>query len=87
MAFPKRIWDQLKNLTADDLIGSLRKDGWRPEAARGAILAFIKETGGGRTRVTIHYHPGKTYGPKLLQGLIGDIGWNEADLRRLKLIK
>ncbi len=28
-----------------------------------------------------------TYGPKLLKGLLADIGWEEKDLRRLKLIK
>ena len=38
-------------------------------------------------RVTVHYHPGKTYGEKLLKELIKDIGWTEQDLLRLKLIK
>jgi len=37
--------------------------------------------------VSIHYHPGKTYGPKLLQALLDDTGWNILDLRRLKLVK
>ncbi len=38
-------------------------------------------------RVSIHYHPKKTYGPKLLKKLLRQIGWTEDDLRRLKLIK
>jgi len=37
--------------------------------------------------VVIHYHPRKTYGPGLLKGLLADIGWDEKDLKRLKLIK
>jgi len=41
----------------------------------------------GMNRVSIHYHPKKTYGAKMLQGLLGDIGWSESDLRKLKLIK
>jgi hypothetical protein len=35
----------------------------------------------------IHYHPRKTYGPKLLTALLNEIGWTEADMRRVKLIK
>lgn len=38
-------------------------------------------------RVSIHYHPKRTYGPKMLQSLLDDIGWDEPALRRLKLIK
>ena len=37
--------------------------------------------------MVIHYHPRKTYGPKLLKALLADIGWSEADMRRIKLIK
>lgn len=87
MAFPPNVWSQLKNLTADDLIKALHRDGWeRDPASRGAILGFI-QSGSPNKRVTIHYHPKKTYGPKLLKGLLADIGWTEADLRRLKLVK
>jgi predicted RNase H-like HicB family nuclease len=39
------------------------------------------------SRVTIHYHPKKTYGAKLLKGLLEDIGWSEEDMERLQLIK
>ncbi len=87
MAFPPNVWNQLKNLTADDLITALGKDGWEPDpSSKGAIRAFIKK-GTPTQRVTIHYHPKKTYGAKLLKGLIEDIGWTEEDLQRLKLIK
>jgi len=35
----------------------------------------------------IHYHPGKTWGPKFIIGLLTDIGWTEAEMKTLKLIK
>lgn len=85
MAYPKHIWQQIKNLTADDLISALERDGWKRDEGRGAFLPYVDPATG--NRVIIHYHPRKTYGAKLLQGLLADIGWKEADLRRLRLIK
>ncbi len=85
MAFSSSAWDQLKNKTADDLIAALERDGWTLEPeCKGAIQVYRKSSG---TRVGIHYHPKKTYGPKLLKGLLEDIGWDERDMKRLKLIK
>ena len=83
MAFPKSIWNQLKNTTAQAIISALGKDGWLEEESRKATLAYRKNS----SRIVIHYHPNKTYGPKLLKALIDDIGWSESDLKRLKLIK
>lgn len=37
-------------------------------------------------RVSIHYHPKKTFGPKMLQGLLDDIGWTETEMKEYKLI-
>jgi predicted RNA binding protein YcfA (HicA-like mRNA interferase family) len=84
MTLPAHVWDQVKNLTADDLCAALVRDLWTRDFARGAVLVYRSRF---NQRVTIHYHPSKTYGKKLLQGLLADIGWAEADLRRLKLIK
>lgn len=83
MAFSRQLWQQLKNLTADQLISALKRDGWRPDQPSGAIHPFINPVT--RKRVTIHRHAKKTYGEKLLQGLLKDIGWNEADFIRLGL--
>ena len=85
MNYSPNTWNQLKNTTADELVKALKKDGWErdEERAGGAILAFRKSS----ERITIHYHPKKTYGPKLLKGLLDKIGWSEKDLQRLKLIK
>jgi len=82
--FPKLIWDQLKNLSADDLIASLSKDGWKPDTAAGSQRIYKHPDG---RRASVHYHAGKTFGPNLLKSLLDDIGWSVKDLRRLKLIR
>lgn len=73
-----------QNLTADDLINALEKDGWERDETPGAILVYRHPDG---RRVTIHYHPNKTYGPGLLKQLLADIGWSVKDMRELNLIK
>ena len=40
----------------------------------------------GPRRVSVHYHPKKTYGAKMLKALLNDTGWSEDDMRRLKLL-
>ena len=81
----KNVWNQLKNKTAKQLIDALEKDGWERQIKSGAIQSY-KNTNSNQI-VTIHYHPNKTYGAKLLKKLIENTGWSEEDLRRLKLIK
>ncbi len=81
----RNVFDQLKNKTAKQLIDALERDGWERKLKRGAIQSF-KNTSTGQI-LTIHYHPNKTYGPKLLKHLMAKTGWSEEDLRRLKLIK
>ena len=84
MNYPHNVWDQLKAITADELMRALRKDGWVQEVGIGAELPFRNDDG----RIAIiHYHPTKTYGPKTLKGLLEDIGWSVDDLKRLKLVK
>ncbi len=88
MAFPKHVWDQLKSTTADELISALKRDGYvQDPASHDATIAFIKGVNPNRKRVVIHYHPRKTYRPKLLIALLNEIGWTERDMRRLRLIK
>lgn len=81
----KEVWDQLKNKTAKQLMNALEKDGWVRQVKRGAIQSFLNPEN--KKVVTIHYHPKKTYGAKLLKDLISQIGWTEEDLKRLKLIR
>ncbi len=93
MSSDRLIWDQLKSLTPVRFIRALEKDGWEEEEERrGATRAFVKHFGNGagsprRRRIVVHYHPGKTWGMRLLKGLISDTGWTPDDLKRLKLIK
>ncbi|KAA3629392.1 MAG: addiction module toxin, HicA family [Proteobacteria bacterium] len=88
MSFHQNIWNQLNNITAGELVKALEKDGWIREETRGAIQAFRKENDGHTIkRVTVHVHPKKTYGPKLLKELLVEIGWSESQLKKLKLIK
>ena len=77
------IWAQLKNITADELIRALENDGWKPRVGSGSRRIYKK----GLNLVSIHYHPKKSYGRDLLRDLLIDIGWNEEDLKRLKLVK
>lgn len=89
MKFPKNIWNQLKNLTVEQIINALEKDGWEKSKSPTARIPYRKvfvETGEIK-RVVIHFHPKKTYGSKLLMGLLNDIGWSVKDMERLKLIK
>ena len=76
-------WAQLKNTTADALIRALENDGWERRGGSGSRRIYLKA----QKLVSIHYHPKKTYGRGLLSDLLEDIGWNEKDLKRLKLIK
>lgn len=82
----KDMWNQLKGLTADQLIRALERDGFQQDFRSGATLAYVKK-GPPRKRMVIHYHSGKQYGPKFLKGVIDDIGWTDDDLRRLRLIR
>ena len=84
MAFSKQAWDQLKNVTAAELMSALEKDGAVHDSSRGSVQVYRYPDG---RRFTIHFHPNKTYGPKLLRALLADIGWSEDDMKRLKLLK
>ena len=84
MSFPSHIWGQLKGISAKELISALERDKWVRDCTVGAEQIFRK--GPGR-RVSIHVHPSKTFGPKLLKSLLADIGWTEKEMRDLKLIR
>ena len=84
MKYPHNVWQQLKGITADELIGALEKDDWVRDIGIGAELIYRHADG---RMVSIHYHPRKTYGRKLLKGLLAAIGWSVDDLKRLKMVK
>ncbi len=84
MKYSHQVWDQLKNVTVSDLVRALEKSGWKRDEETGNIYVYMHTD---HRRVTIHYHPHKTYGPKLLKALLDTIAWSEAELKHLKLIK
>ena len=84
MNYPSNVWKQLKGLTSGELMSALQKDGWNKEPKRGSVILFVHPDG---RDITIHFHPKSTYRPKLLRAILDRIGWNEGDMRRLKLIK
>jgi len=84
MSLPSHAWDQIKGISVDDLVRALERDGWVSDVTMGAIRIYRNAAGG---RVSVHYHPGKTFGARLLHALLDDIGWTVEDMRRLKLIK
>jgi predicted RNA binding protein YcfA (HicA-like mRNA interferase family) len=83
VSFAPHIWGQLKSITADELIRALERDGWSCDTSGGSMRIFRAPDG---KRVSIHYHAQKTYGAKLLKALLGDIGWSEEDMKRVKLL-
>ena len=85
MRYSKNTCQRLKNLTADNLVGALERDGWQADESSGAFIPYVNPTT--RDRVIIHYHPKKAYGPKLLKALLDEIGWSEHDLIRLGLVE
>lgn len=87
-ATPASVWNQLRNITAAELCSALKRDGWSPDTKGGSQHIFRKRVSPTEVRrASVHVHPQKTFGAKLLKSLLNDIGWNEEDLRRLKLIK
>jgi len=84
MNYPRNVWDQLKNIGVNELIRALEKSGWKRDTDTGKTYVYLHPDG---RRVTVHYHPGKTYGAKLLKALLDKIAWSEADLKDVKLIK
>lgn len=83
MKLSYQVWTQIKSITASELMNALVKDGWSLDSTCGAIHVYLKS---GR-RVSVHFHPKKTFGEKLLRGLLADTGWDDSDARRLKLAK
>ena len=83
MNLPNSAWDQLRNKTADELVAALLKDGWAEDAGRGSIRVYRHPDGRRARFITIR----RNLRTQALKSLFQDIGWSEADLRRLKLIR
>ena len=85
MKYNRNAWLQIRSITVEELMRALEKDGYKLDSNSNSKLSYRHSVT--KNRIVIHYHPGKSWGDKFLQGLLDDIGWTEKDLRRLKLIK
>ncbi len=75
----------LQNLTARDWITAVEHDGFKPRKDQGSHHNYKHADG---RRVLIMYHNlGDTFGPRTIKKIIKSVGWNEADLKRLDLLK
>ena len=85
MSFAPNIWGQLKSVTCDEIIAALKRAGWTCDTKGGSMRIYMSPDR--RYRVSIHYHPKKTYGAKMLKGLLTDTGWSDNQLKEYGLIK
>lgn len=78
-------YSKLRSLTARKLINAPIRDGFYIDRRSGSHYQFLHPV---RGRVTLSFHhSGDTFPPKTLKGIIRDAGWNEEDLKRLKILK
>ncbi|MFC2077434.1 type II toxin-antitoxin system HicA family toxin [Candidatus Bipolaricaulota bacterium] len=87
MAFSKAIHDQIKNLTKQQFIKALERDGFELDQSgrASAILVYRHEDG---RRVTVHWHTRQGFGRDRLKKMLKAVGWtSEEDLRRVRLVR
>lgn len=76
--------DQLKSTTAREWIRALEREGFKPRKSKGSHHVYQHSDG---RRVLIVYHKlSDTFGPKTIRQILDRVGWDEDDLKRLKLI-
>jgi predicted RNA binding protein YcfA (HicA-like mRNA interferase family) len=91
---PEECLESDKESHQDTVVDALKRDGWTQDpASKDATITYIKrlekpdESGSTHKRIVIHYHAGQVCGPRLIKGIIEDVGWTTEDLKRLKLVK
>ena len=78
-------YSKLRSLTARELMSALIKDGFYIDRESGSHYQFLHPNKG---RVTLSFHHTRdTFPPKTLKSIVQDAGWNEEDLKRLKILK
>jgi hypothetical protein len=89
MAYTPNVWNQVRNISKGELITALERDGWTLDGNRGGIRLYISTRHTPSRRVEIHYHKSsETFrNPGLLKNVLGSIGWDLDDLKRLKLVR
>ena len=73
----------LRNITAREIINALIQDGFLYRRQKGSHHRY-RHPGGRRVTVTFHASSG-AFPIKTLKEMIGQAGWTEDDLKRLRL--
>jgi predicted RNA binding protein YcfA (HicA-like mRNA interferase family) len=74
-----------RNVTARKFVRALLRDGFVFVRQKGSHQTYRHPDG--RTVTVVFHRSGETFRPGTLKDMIGDAGWTEDDLRRLKLLK
>lgn len=79
-------YSKLRGLTAKKLISALSRDGFYLHSQRGSHQRYFHPDG---RKVTLSFHStGDSFPPKTLKSTLEDQAkWDEADLKRLKILK
>lgn len=87
MAFPKNVFDQIKNVSKQTFIKALERDGFCLDQA-GRASAILVYRHPDKRRVTVHWHPKQGFGRDRLKKMLTAAKWTTVeDLRRVGLIK
>ena len=73
-----------RGITARTIIDALQQDGFQLSRTKGSHRIY--RHGDGRRTVVAYHRLSDTFAIGTLKGMIDDIGWDENDLKRLKLI-
>ncbi len=80
-----RVPPELRTITARELCAALERDGFVLDRQRGSHQVY-RNPRDGRRAVIVYRRPGDTFPLKTLQAILDDLGWTEADLKRLRLL-
>lgn len=74
-----------RGITAREFIRALHEEGFRLTRTRGSHHFYRHDDG--RRAVVAYHRVSDTFPLGTLKGMVTDIGWSDADLRRLGLAK
>ena len=74
-----------RGITAREIIGALKDDGFELKRTRGSHHVFYHPDG--RVTVVPHHKLSDTFPIGTVRDIISAVGWTEDDLRRLRLIE
>ncbi len=76
--FSKDVFDRLKNISKQEFIKALEKDGFTRdmESRQGAILVYWHSDG---RRVTVHWHPKTGFSREQLKKMLTAVNWSTRD--------